>query len=333
MLMSTDESVRRQHEAVRTTAGWFCFTHHLIEVAGPDAAVALDRMCTGAIASLAVGRERYTMILDDKGIIQDDIIIFRIAEETFWISTLHINRELIRLKKLAEALDFTFARITEAWEMYSVQGPQSLALVNAVVDEPVDDLRFFSIRDNHVGDVAVKVARSGFTGEKFGYEIYVPAPQVDVLVEKLRSNQDSVGAVEVDEIDVMVFSLSAEKGYVLMSDIHRCNPFEVGMEKSIDFSKEEFAGKSAVLELRDKPCTRKLVSVVFEDQEVLAYGGPKGAHLFKGGVDVGRLTRLTYGATVGSYIGFALIDTRKAQVGDEVTIEGYPATIKERPLL
>lgn len=131
----------------------------------------------------------------------------------------------------------------------------------------------------------------------------------------------------------MVYTLSTEKGYVLMSDVHGCNPFEVGMEKSVDFTKEAFAGREALLELQGKPCTRKLVAVVFDDPEPLVYGGPKGAHLLKDGVDVGRLTKMTYGVTVGSYIGLALIDVNKAQTGDKVVIDGYTATLKERPLL
>ena len=332
MLMSTDQSIRKQHEAVRNTAGWYYFTHHLIEVTGEDAREVLDKMCTSSISKLAVGRERYTMILDQKGIIQDDIIIFRLEEDIYWISTLHINRELNRLEEAAKDHKIGFRRITEEWDMYAVQGPNSTAFVNAVVDDPVDDMKFFSIRNTTVDGIPAKIARSGFTGEKYGYEIYIQVANTKAVEEKLRANQDRFGAVEVDEVDVMAFTLSTEKGFILMTDVHGCNPFEVGMDKNIDFSKD-FVGCEALKALKDKPVTRKLVSFVLDDDEALVYGGPKGAMVVKDGVVVGRATKMTYGVTIGKNIGFALIDPAKAKIGDAVTMNGYKAILAERPLL
>lgn len=332
MLMSSDQSIRRQHEAIRNTAGWYYFTHHLIEVTGEDACKVLDRMCTSSISKLAVGRERYTMILDQKGIIQDDIIIFHLDENTYWVSTLHINRELSRLEEAAKDHKIAFRRITEEWDMYAVQGPNSTAFVNAIVETSVDDMKFFSIRDTTVDGIPAKVARSGFTGEKFGYEIYIPVANTKVVEEKLRANQDRFEAVEVDEVDVMAFTLSTEKGFVLMTDVYGCNPFEVEMDKNIDFSKD-FVGCEALKALKEKPVTRKLVSFILEDDEALVYGGPKGAMVVKDGVVAGRATKMTYGVTIGKNIGFALIDSTKAEIGDEVTLNGYKAVLAERPLL
>lgn len=332
MLMSTDSSIRKQHEAVRSKAGWYYFTHHLIEVTGNDAAAVLDKMCTSAIGTLAAGRERYTMILDKEGIIQDDIIVFRLEEKKFWVSTLHINREMTRLAVYAQNNDIAFRRITEEWDMYAVQGPNSTSLVNAVVAEPVDDMKFFSIRDTTVDGIPAKVARSGFTGEKVGYEIYIPTEKTKAVEDKLRANQDRCEAMEITEIDVIVYTLSTEKGFVLMTDIHGCNPFEVGMDKNIDFSKE-FEGRQALEALKQQPCTRKLVSFILEDDAALVYGGPKGAKVVKNGEIVGRATKMTYGVTMGKNIGFALINTNKAQIGDEITLNGYKAVLAERPLL
>lgn len=332
MLMSTDLSVRKQHEAVRNTAGWYYFTHHLIEVIGDDAAAVLDKMCTSSIASLAVGRERYTMILNKDGIIQDDIIVFRLEEKKFWVSTLHINRELSRLAVYAENHNIQFRRITEEWDMYAVQGPNSAAFVNSIVADPVDDMKFFSICDTQVDGIPAKVARSGFTGEKVGYEIYIPVEKTGLVEEKLRANQDRFDAMEIDEIDVIVYTLSTEKGFVLMSDIHGCNPFEVGMDKNIAFDKE-FEGSEALKKLRSQPCKRKLVGFILDDNSALVYGGPKGARVIKNGVDVGRATKMTYGVSVGKNIGFALIETDKASIGDEVTMNGYKAVLTERSFL
>lgn len=67
LLISTDASCKRQHEAVRKTAGWYYFTHHLIEVKGPDACKLLDRVYVSNIAKLIPTRGRYTMMLTEDG--------------------------------------------------------------------------------------------------------------------------------------------------------------------------------------------------------------------------------------------------------------------------
>lgn len=265
-------------------------------------------------------------------IIQDDIIVFRMEEKKFWVSTLHINRELTRLAVYAKDKDIVFRRITEEWDMYAVQGPSSTAFVNAIVKDPVDDMKFFSIRDTEVDGVPAKVARSGFTGEKVGYEIYIPTEKTKLVEDKLRANQDRFEAMEITEIDVIVYTLSTEKGFVLMTDVHGCNPFEVGMDKNIDFSKN-FEGSQALKAIKERPCTRKLVSFILDDDAALVYGGPKGAKIVKDGEVVGRATKMTYGVSIGKNIGFALIDTTKAKIGDEVTLNGYKAVLADRPLI
>ncbi|MBQ6522409.1 MAG: hypothetical protein IJI15_06260, partial [Atopobiaceae bacterium] len=86
-----DDQKRGQHMAVRTTAGWYLFTHQLLEVSGPDAAGFLDHMLPKPIATLEPGRERYTVMLDDSATIIDDIIVFCVSGESYVISTLFVE--------------------------------------------------------------------------------------------------------------------------------------------------------------------------------------------------------------------------------------------------
>jgi aminomethyltransferase len=78
-----DDSLRAQHQAVRTTAGWYDFTHRVAEVTGPDARAFLDKMYPAHLAALAVGRAKYTVMLDEDGLICDDVIIFCLEEDKF----------------------------------------------------------------------------------------------------------------------------------------------------------------------------------------------------------------------------------------------------------
>lgn len=87
-----DEMKRSEHMAVRSSVGWYYWTHQLLEVTGSDAAAFLDKMCANPIANLAVGRERYTTMLNEQGQIVDDVVVIRLQEETFWVSTLFIKK-------------------------------------------------------------------------------------------------------------------------------------------------------------------------------------------------------------------------------------------------
>ena len=68
-----DDMKRSEHMAVRNNVGWYFWTHQLIEVTGPDVVPFLDYLYTGNIASLAVGRDRYTTMLNEQGEIIDDV--------------------------------------------------------------------------------------------------------------------------------------------------------------------------------------------------------------------------------------------------------------------
>ena len=71
-----DAMKREEHMAVRNTAGWYLWTHELVEVEGPDATSLLEYLFTGSIGNLAPSRARYTTMLNENGQIIDDVVIW-----------------------------------------------------------------------------------------------------------------------------------------------------------------------------------------------------------------------------------------------------------------
>jgi aminomethyltransferase len=84
-----DEMKRAEHMAVRENVGWYFFTHQILEITGPDVTAFLDFIYPNNIASLAVGKDRYTTMLDEEGNIIDDVVIMRMDEDKYWVSTLY----------------------------------------------------------------------------------------------------------------------------------------------------------------------------------------------------------------------------------------------------
>lgn len=83
---------RTEHMAVREAVGWYYFTHQLLEVTSADAVAFLDKITANPICTLGVGRDRYTTMLNPAGEIIDDVVVMRLEERWFWVSTLYVQK-------------------------------------------------------------------------------------------------------------------------------------------------------------------------------------------------------------------------------------------------
>jgi aminomethyltransferase len=327
-----DDMKRSEHLAVRKTVGWYFFTHHLVEVTGKDAAAFLDKIYLNPIANLQVSRARYTTMLNEQAQIIDDVVVFRLEENKFWVSTLYANKLIGWLDAHKGDYDVAYEKITDKWDMYAVQGPNSKDLINALVAKKVDDQKFFQILDNKIGNIPVKINRGGYTGEKLGYEIYVAPEHSDEIEATLTARSKDFGGKEVQEFQIMALSLPTEKGYYLMGDIHRANPFEVGLAGGVKWDKD-FIGKEALLKIKEEGPKRTLLGFVTDDIDIHIHSkdrGSSGHPVILDGEEIGRVTKLTYSYIAEKNIGYALVDNSKAKIGDRVTINEYQATLTEK---
>lgn len=313
-MRKNDTQARKEHEAIRNSVGFYDFTHQLLEVKGPDAQEFLNKIFVAALGKAEVGDAKYSTMLDEKGIIHDDVIIFRVEENTFWISTLYIKELIAWLDQHRENYDITYTDITEKTTMYAVQGPNSRKVLDDFLDKEVDNMKFFTIEDNKIDNVDVKVARSGYTGE-LGYEIYCRPEDKELVESKLRESGKEYG-IEQITTDVIVTSIPREKGYVLMSDLEGTNPLEVDFGWTIDWD-TDFIGKEALEKVKEEGPKRKLLGFTVEDDSIQV---EPGATVKKDDVEVGKVTMYTYGFTVEKNIGFALVDIDKANEKDQVLL-------------
>ncbi len=323
-----NSAARLDHEAVRSAAGYYDFTHKLLEVTGMGARSFLNRMFVAPIAKAKVGQAKYTTMLNGNGEIIDDVIVFRIEEDKYWVSTLYIHELIAWFDAHRTLEDVSYREITRTTAMYAVQGPASRTILNGFLNEDVSGLKQFEIRDNAIGSTKVKIARSGYTGE-LGYEIYCN-PDDSELVERALEKTGAAHGIRKITTDVIVTSLPREKGYVLMSDIGGLNPLECGFDWSVDWSKD-FVGKSALEKVRARGADRALVGFTVEEEGAAI---EPGCDVLVNGVKAGKVTVFTYGYTVKKFIGFAVIEKKKAKIGDAALISSHgrqiPAVLTER---
>lgn len=324
-----DEMKRGEHMAVRKTVGWYLWTHQLVEVTGKDAVALLEYIFPKNIGNLAVGRERYTTMLDEMGTIIDDVVVFRMGEEKFWISTLFKVDLMAWLEGHKGDLDVAWADITKEWEMYAVQGPKALEMVNALVKEPVDDQKFFEMKANEIDGIPVYINRAGYTGEKLGYEIYYPKAEAPEQEKKLRTLAESLGGREVTEFQVMAWTLPCEAGFYYMRDLKHTNPFEVGLEGGINWDKE-FIGKEALLKVKKEGAKREVVGFTVAEVDIHIKGrnmGNEGEKVYVDGEEIGRVMKITYSYYNEINNGSIICKKGALKPGDKVTIHGHEAVI------
>lgn len=328
MLFRNDKVARAQHDAVRNNVGFFKWTHDLLEVTGKDTSRFLDYIFVNSIAKAPVGRSKYTAMLDENGGIIDDVIVTCMGENDYWISTLYAPEMLEWISAHQGGLDIACKELTRVIDMYAIQGPNSLAVMNSLLTAPVSMLKRFAMEQNTIGDIAVKVHRSGFTGEE-GYEIYCDVTDTKTVLAAIREAGKKHGAMELTVLEVYVRSLPVEKGFALRQDFFGLTPYEAGLGWSVDIDKD-FIGKEAMERAKEQGQRRRLVGLEYlaESYEDIT----QSERVRKNGRDVGFVRTAIYGYTVGKNIGFAVIDVDKADIGDVVSVgpNNSPAVIVEK---
>ncbi|UUX33579.1 aminomethyltransferase family protein [Fundicoccus culcitae] len=326
MIRKTDAETRREHEAVRNGVGFYDFTHEMIEVTGLQMGEFLDRIFANSMADLPTGKAKYTQMLNDDGIIIDDVIIFKVSDDAYWITTLYVDQMKEIFDTNITDYDAAYQDVTADYVMYVVQGPKSRDVINGVVEEAVDNLPWFSIMPNKIDDMDVHVSRAGYTGE-LGYEIYADASFKEAIESRIKAAGEPFDIVEITT-DAKLSSLPREKGYVLMSDVGGMNPIDAGFAWAVAWD-TDFIGKEALAKAKEAGSRRALLGFVLDsdDDEVAIDAGDD---VMVEGEIVGQVTAVTYGYTVEKYIGYAVVDASKVGIGDRVTINDYAAELTKR---
>lgn len=320
-----DVQARKEHNYVRNSVGYYDATPEIMEVTGKDAGKFLDRVMTGNISKLQTTEAVSTTMLNKDGIILDNVVVCRPENDKYWVTTTKIDMLTIWFDTNKQNDDVSYHEISSDKTVYSVQGPNSRAVLNAMLDTDITNQKFFTICDNAIDGHSIKVFRCGNTGE-LGYELYCDSND-ELLAETKLEECGQAYNIQRLTTDVSSTSLPKEKGYLALSDLNRLNPLEAGLDAAIDWNKD-FIGKAALEKIKAAGGpARTLMGFTIDD--------PKATLQFetavlKDGQKIGRITSYTYGYTVEKVIGYCLIAQGAAKPGDTVDIQGYKATLTDR---
>jgi sarcosine oxidase subunit alpha len=278
-----DAAVARECRAVRTGVGVLdASTLGKIEVCGPDAGVFLDRMYTNRMSNLAVGSIRYGLMLGLDGMVFDDGVAMRLAEDRYVVTTTTGGAAAV-LDRFEEWLqtEWTDLRVyctsvTEQWSVVAVGGPKAREVVAATgtdIDLDNEAFAFMRFRDGTVADVPVRMCRISFTGE-LSYELHVSPWHAQHVWESVLAAGERFGITPYGTEAMHV--LRAEKGYVIVGQETdgTQTPEDLGMGWIVNPGKGDFVGKRSLVRSDIVREDRKqLVGLLTEDPAfVLAEG-------------------------------------------------------------
>jgi glycine cleavage system T protein len=313
--------------ACRSTAALFdesSFAKFRIE--GPNALALLQRLCANDVDK-PVGALTYTQMLNDRGGIECDFTVTRLAEDSFQIVTgtafgLH-DRGWI--SKQAELLpQGTGVRITDVTAAYTclgLWGPRARDILSALTSADLsnDAFPYLSAQNISVGPVPCLALRVTYVGE-LGWELYCPteygAALWDLVMEAGTPHGMVPGGYRAIE------ALRLEKGYrAWAAEISpEDTPLEAGLGFAVAFDKPGgFLGREALLTQKAAGITRRLVALQLDDPTAVALGSEPVRAL--DGAVLGRVTSGGYGPTVAASIAYAYVPTALAVTGGRVEVE------------
>ncbi|MEU1514316.1 glycine cleavage system aminomethyltransferase GcvT [Streptomyces sp. NPDC005811] len=312
-------SERDEHTAVRTRAGLFDLSHMgEITVSGPQAAALLNHALVGDLASVGVGRARYTMICREDGGILDDLIVYRLAGTEFLVVANASNAQVVldALVERSAGFDAEVRDDRDAYALIAVQGPESPGILKSLTDADLDGLKYYAGLPGTVAGVPALIARTGYTGED-GFELFVRPEHAVELWQALTGAGEGVGLVPCGLSCRDTLRLEAGMplyGHELSTSL---TPFDAGLGRVVKFAKEgDFVGRTALEAAAERAVSappRVLVGLVSEGRRI-----PRaGYSVVAGGEVIGEVTSGAPSPTLGKPVAMAYVDAAHAAPGTE----------------
>lgn len=312
-----ETGVIKEHMAVRTACGLFDVSHMgEILIKGPDALLNLQAFLTNDFTNFEVGRVRYSPICNEKGGIVDDLIVYKFAEDEYFLVPNAANKDKdFAWFKQHEQGDVEILDLSDQYAQLALQGPKAKEIISKLTDESLLPTKYYSfVRDLPVAGVPCLVSRTGYTGE-LGYELYCAPDQVVGLMKALLEAGREEGLIPCGLGARDTLRLEAGMplyGHEMSDDI---TPFEAGLDMFVKMDKADFIGKDA---LKDKmPPSRVRVGMVLTDRGIAR----EGSLVYHGGKEVGITTSGTLLPYTNKASAMALLHPDVSQVDTEVEID------------
>lgn len=290
-------------------------------VSGPDALELLERLYPTRVSTIAPGRSRYVLLLDERGYVLDDGLICRDAASRYYLTFTSGGSSFAEMwvRDWADSwkLDVRLLYQTLSLGAINVTGPLSKELLAraGLADPPA----YMQHIPASIAGVTCRVLRLSFTGEQ-SYELHHAADQSPALWRRLLELGADLG-IKPHGLETLL-KLRLEKGHVIVGQDtdFDSTPRRIGMEWAVKLDKAEFVGRQAVLRTDKVPLDRQLVGLEMERPAPI-----EGAVIWRDGDYAGYVTSSTFSPALGKVVMLGWLKIFDGDLPGAVTIDGRPA--------
>jgi aminomethyltransferase len=322
--------ITAEHKAVRESCGIFDVSHMgEFWITGDRAVDFVNHVTTNDVASLAVGQVHYSTILNDRGTIEDDCLVYRFADRIMMVvNASNASKDFEHIHK--HAARFGSVHLMDASDdvaLLAVQGPKAAEILQALTPVELSEIRYYHFTEGAVANHDAVISRTGYTGED-GFELYVTndsaVPLWNALVKFGRVTPAGLGARD---------TLRLEMGMALYgNDIDdTTTPLEANLGWLVKLDKGDFVGRDALVAQKERGLARKLVGFTMAERSFPRHGYP----VFYDGQPSGVVCSGTMSPTLGIPIGTCYLPLAGTKPGTsfEIEIRGkrLPATVTRPP--
>lgn len=308
----------KEHMAVRTACGLFDVSHMAeILIEGADAKIFVQNLVTVNVFEMEDGHVKYTPMTNHQGGIVDDILVYRVNENKFFLVVNAANHA----KDVKWILDHatgsvTITDVSEQIGQLALQGPNAIPLMKSVIEN--DDLRpkkyYTFIWDAALFGKPCLISRTGYTGE-LGYEIYAKAEDIGFIFDRLLEAGQEFGILPCGLGARDTLRLEAAMplyGHELRDDI---TPLEASLEFFVKLDKGDFIGRDAIM--KKLPLSRKRVGLAVVGRGIIR----EQCEVFDGERHVGTVSSGTLCPYVNKAVGMALLDIDVTEPGTCLSVD------------
>ncbi len=326
------DAVQRESKAARDSAGILdASTLGKIDIQGTDASEFLNRVYTNAWSKLSIGKCRYGLMLNEDGMVYDDGVTTRLAENHYLMTTTTGGAANV-LGKLEDylqtewpELDVYLTSVTDHYSTASVCGPNSKKIINKIFPElDLSDENFphMSFKNTKLDNVNCRVMRISFTGE-LSYEINIESKYGKSLWEKCISVGQEFNITPYGTETMHL--LRAEKGFIIVGQDTdgTMTPSDLQMDWIVSKKKYDFIGKRSLYRSDTIREDRKqLVGLLTDDpKEILEEGAQIVSDTNTKPIDMlGHVTSSYFSPNLNKSIALAVVRSGKNMKGQKLII-------------
>lgn len=311
--------VTQEHMAVREGVGVFDVSHMgQFFAKGPEVEQFLQYIGTNDVTKVSVGQAQYTCILNEKGGIIDDLIVYKISENEWMlvVNAANIDKDWEWMNRYNN-WNVTLENRSDEFSLLAIQGPKSIEALQSLTEENLSEIPFYHFKIGKFAGVDdVIISATGYTGSG-GFEIYFKNEYAETIWNKVMDAGKEFGiqACGLASRD----TLRLEKGYCLYgNDINEeTTPLEAGLGWIVKFD-TDFLSKEILVKQKEEGIQKKLVGFKMTER-----GIPRQDYIIvdKEGNPIGKVTSGTQSPILKEGIGLAYVQSEHAKVGTQIYIQ------------